>query len=1044
MPLTLDGVLLAKVAPEVLIAEKKEELGLNDIKRLTKEAELVDNSGSFEIAINLWKLILKIEIKNLGKNHIDVGRSYNEIAILYSKLNRNNESISYFQKALAIHETQLGRNDQDTISVLNNLSQAYMSNDEYGNANKVINRCLLILEKNKEIDNTTRAHTFFVAGSFYYEKGMLAKSEKYINNSYQLNLKTNGLNHLNTLTTLNWLADIYFEKGDYGKAKELYKKVFDGYSELLAKDNPKIFGIMSDIADTDSALGNSGTAITIYNKIIQNLENTRGKDNADLAIYYTNLAFIYDEIGIYYKAQPLYEKALKINKNVFGKNHSRTVNNLNNLGVLLLNQGQYEKAKNYLEDALDIEEEIYGVDSPNLINTLDNLSQTYYELENYKLARTLIDRAYKIASNNLSLNDPTFAITLNNLASFYEDDGDSDKAISLYKQALSIDNYLFGSDSVESATVMNNLGQAYLSKKDFNKALKFTNESLQIRKNYYGINHPLTALSFNNMAGIYRDLGEHRKANNYARKGLEIEFFLMQREAPFLIEKERLAFIESFGWGYDYAFSRGTKSLSGTELAYFVRLNRQGLLEDIEKYQAEVMNLPGEHFALVEKFNLITEKLSSTNISKSQRKDLYSQKINLEREVYRLLPELKPRIVQADQVSKALPLDSVLIEYQLFLPFDETKPISDQWSEHRYIAFVLKPNRQLEAIDLGTAVFLESKIQNALLASEQGLADAQILWKDVSDLVVKPLKEAIGGAETLFISPDEELNRIPFAALSSPKGDELLGDAVNIRLLTTGRELLELAKESKPTKQRPLVIANPAFNLIKDFSRPKTSDLIASNTSQQRSGDLASFNWSPLPGTAKEGKEIAQLTKAQLLTKNKATALAVQKQQEAPKVLHIASHAYFLPDQEEGENPLLRSGIVLAGANEPKANPEDDGYLTALEVTKLDWQGTELAVISGCESGKGQVEAGEGVYGLKRAIAVAGARSSLLSLWKVDDRATAAFMTSFYKKLKAGDGRADALSATQKEFRNHSIPGWRHPYVWAAFQLSGDWRPIDW
>lgn len=135
---------------------------------------------------------------------------------------------------------------------------------------------------------------------------------------------------------------------------------------------------------------------------------------------------------------------------------------------------------------------------------------------------------------------------------------------------------------------------------------------------------------------------------------------------------------------------------------------------------------------------------------------------------------------------------------------------------------------------------------------------------------------------------------------------------------------------------------------------------------------------------------------------------------------------------------------MLAGANQPEANSKDDGYLTALEVAKLDWQGTEMVVISACESGKGDIQAGDGVYGLKRAIAVAGARSSLLSLWKVDDAATAAFMQSFYQRLKAGEGRADALAATQKEFRNHPIAGWRHPYVWAAFQLSGDWRPVQW
>ena len=213
-----------------------------------------------------------------------------------------------------------------------------------------------------------------------------------------------------------------------------------------------------------------------------------------------------------------------------------------------------------------------------------------------------------------------------------------------------------------------------------------------------------------------------------------------------------------------------------------------------------------------------------------------------------------------------------------------------------------------------------------------------------------------------------------------------------------------------------------------------------------------------MPGTDREGKAIQKLIKAELLTRDNATAIAIQ-QRKKPKVLHIASHSFFLKNQiknlpnpidymstsleSKNETPLLRSGIVLAGANEPELNPNDDGYLTALEITQLDWNGTELVVISGCESGQGEIKSGEGVYGLKRAISVAGARSSLLSLWKVNDEATAAFMESFYKRPKEGKGRTEALVETQQEFRSHRTnEDWRHPYIWAAFQLSGDWRPI--
>ena len=100
-------------------------------------------------------------------------------------------------------------------------------------------------------------------------------------------------------------------------------------------------------------------------------------------------------------------------------------------------------------------------------------------------------------------------------------------------------------------------------------------------------------------------------------------------------------------------------------------------------------------------------------------------------------------------------------------------------------------------------------------------------------------------------------------------------------------------------------------------------------------------------------------------------------------------------------------------------------------------------MVSACESGLGEISSGEGIYGLKRAISVAGAKSSLLSLWKVNDTATAEFMESFYLKLKKGEGKAEALANTQNEFRNSEKPEYREPYVWAAFQLNGDWGEID-
>ena len=381
---------------------------------------------------------------------------------------------------------------------------------------------------------------------------------------------------------------------------------------------------------------------------------------------------------------------------------------------------------------------------------------------------------------------------------------------------------------------------------------------------------------------------------------------------------------------------------------------------------------------------------------------------------------------------------------------------------------------------------IESITVDCAIASEQRLADAEVLWAEVGEMVMQPLAKSVASVDTLVISPDGELNRLPFAALPAPDGGGLLAERYQLRLVTTGREMLDLKEPLRSKGKTPLVVANPDFDLVLGESRRSPGPAIASRTAQQeevesvfteraqqRSSETDQLVWGPLPGTEKEGEFVAGLLDGRLLVEQNARAEAVQ-QAKAPVVLHIASHAFFLPDQEQenqegsgddamraglqgnrglkasvlaGESPLLRSGIALAGANRVSQREEgeegDDGYLTALEVAQLDWKGTELVVISACESGKGDIRAGEGVYGLKRAIAVSGARSSLLSLWKVDDRATAAFMRSYYEKLKAGQGRAEALAITQKEFRNHRIPMWRHPYVWAAFQLSGDWRPIQ-
>jgi CHAT domain-containing protein len=251
------------------------------------------------------------------------------------------------------------------------------------------------------------------------------------------------------------------------------------------------------------------------------------------------------------------------------------------------------------------------------------------------------------------------------------------------------------------------------------------------------------------------------------------------------------------------------------------------------------------------------------------------------------------------------------------------------------------------------------------------------------------------------------------------------------------------------------VLADPAYG---------NSNFGTTAIQSARSADLdrSGLVFNSLPGTAAEAQTLQSLLKLDaqhVLTGDRATEAQLRALQ-GPRILHLATHGFFLKDEEAtallnpllglrtdraapalGENPLLRSGLALAGANQRSSGATDDGILTAAEVAQLDLLGTQLVVLSACETALGTVAAGEGVYGLRRALVLAGAQSQLVSLWKVDDAATSELMTDYYQRLLKGEGRAAALRAVQRDMLAN--PSRQHPYYWAAFIPIGNWKPLQ-
>jgi CHAT domain-containing protein len=376
-----------------------------------------------------------------------------------------------------------------------------------------------------------------------------------------------------------------------------------------------------------------------------------------------------------------------------------------------------------------------------------------------------------------------------------------------------------------------------------------------------------------------------------------------------------------------------------------------------------------------------------------------------------------------------------------------------------YAAYVLGPTGRVQWANLGDAATIDQAVNELRAAlSNPSRTDVKALARRVHDRVMKPLASYLGDTTHVFIAPDGDLNLVPFGALVDER-DRFLIERYSFTYLTSGRDLLRFGVREEAQSQGA-IFANPRY----DRGSRSAADQTVAGHRGQRSHALGETRWSPLPGTATEASLLAKkLPRFKVYTDAEATESAI-KSIQGPRVLHVATHGFFLPNLG-AENPLLSTGLVFAGADQLSSG-KDDGVLTGLEAAGLDLAGTELVVLSACETGLGEVSAGEGVYGLKRALVLAGARTQVLSLWKVADNATQALMTNYYGALDGGD-RIEAMRQVQLDMLMGRLTSsgeqsgdrgavrlgadtdapaftdWQHPYYWAAFTVSGAGGPIE-
>lgn len=1025
---------IASAAKALAIQEKLSDTDEADLANsLNTLGSLYQDKGDYARAEPLLQRALALWEKSLGAEHPNVAIALTNLGILYHVKRDFTRAEPLFLRALAIREKSLGANHSEVAQALNNLAVMNHMRANFSQAEQFYQRSLEIREKTLAPDHPDLGQSFSSLATLYRDRGDYTRAEPLFKRALALREKALGPDHPSVATTLNALAVLYRAKGDYDQAEPLFRRSLALREKALGPNHP-------DLALSLSSLGN---------------------------MHYLK--------GDYLSAESMYQRTLAIQEKAYGQNHPNVAITINNLAAIYRDKGDYEKAVTMFQRAMEIREKTLPPNHPDLALGLNNLATLYRDKGDYARAEPLFLRALSVWEKTLGMDHPDAAFALNNLAALYRDKGDYAQADSLFQRALAIREKNFGPNHPDVAWSLSNLAGVYQRNGDYEHSEKLYLRALAIWEKVLGADHPNVNQSLNNLALIYRAMGETSKALAFQTRASETGEVNLKRNLAAGSERQKLAYLTLFSAETNRTLSLHAQlapnDSQSLNLALTTLLRRKGRMQEVMADTISVLRRRAspQDQQLFSDLTIARSQLASLTLRgpETTKPEVYREKLKqLEDEVEKLDTDLSARSMEfrvqsqsvtLEAVQAAIPKDAALIEFGLYKPLDAK---TGQAGAARYVAYALVPQGMPHWVDLGEA----QSIDAAIVALRQTVRDPKSanvrqLARNVDRQVMQPVRKLIGGVSRLLISPDGMLNLLPFAALVDER-NRFLVESFSVTYLTSGRDLLRL-QIPRTARSEPLILANPAFGLM--AASPQTDG----QTSEQAAEAQADFNrryFRTLAETFLESTAIkALLPQATVLTGTQATETAL-KQAQSPLLLHIATHGFFLQDAEKPventrgfntasfadlrsgawaakiENPLLRSGLALAGVNEHRSG-DDDGVLTAMEAASLDLWGTKLVVLSACDTGVGEVKSGDGVYGLRRALVLAGAETQVMSLWPVSDKETRRLMVGYYQRLLKGAGRGEALRQVQLGMLKD--PRQRHPHYWASFIQAGEWANLD-
>ncbi len=990
-------------------------------------------------------------------------------------------------RALGIRKA-LDPDDPLKARSMNNLAVVLRDAGEYAEAKRVAEEALAIREEALGPDDPEVAESLGTLGTVLRITGDYAGARPLFERALGIDERAYGGDRPEVARCLNNLGVLLWTTGEYGGARPLLERALAIDERALRPEHPYLSQDLNNLAILLQTVGDYSAARPLLERLLRLDESTFGPDHPFVAQTLNNLGGVLYSTGDYLGARALYERALKIKEKAFGPDHPEVTGPLNNLGLVDREIGEYALARSLYERSLRILEGAFGPEHPLVAGGLTNLAIVLHEIGDLGGAQALYERAFKVKEKTLPADHPNIALTLSSLASVRLDRGDPTGALPPGRRALAIREKSLGPDHPEVATSLYVLANVLRATGADDEARGLYERALEIRERQLGPEHPDVALVLGGLAGLLWDHGEDLAALTHVVWEARVVAQQLRDTVPVLSEKEALRLVSTRQRPEQLLFSgllaKGANTASWLEASWEWTLSRRGvILEELaSRHEAAARGGSPEGRRDWERLAETRRRLAALWVRgpdaghperyrpalDEARRAREEAEESLARASARFGGERRLGLVGPKDVARALPAGSALVEV-VRVPI--RSPKSGKGSEHD-IVLILRPDRESRFIDLGLSSRIDRRVldwREALRGTTPGpasgngepavpLARLEQAGELLREAVWDPIERQIGDVRMLFIVPDATLHHVNLAALPARGGGYVVEKGPSMHLLSTGRDLVRL-QEGRTAAGRErggglLALGDPDFETDPGARAGMGMTTTVYRGALPHCSAFSAIRWSPLDESRREVRQISGLFKGQghvvVLTGSEATEGRFKREAPGKRIVHLATHGFFLqegctfPGAAEG-NPLLLSGLVLAGANHSRnVRPADaeDGVLTAEELAALDLGASDLVVLSGCDTGRGEVEVAEGVFGLRRALEIAGVRTVVMSLWPVPDRQARRWMARFYEKILGGDSIIEAARGASlrilQDLRDGNRP--THPYLWAGFVAAGDWR----